>query len=284
MLSETDYQENKIKTLLYEMSSLYSDIRFGHVDYELGKENFKNMLMKLTKLCLAYFEIKNLVLFRAMFEKEISPLLNDDEALFGGSYIEEDVDDFSSNLVSLIWSYLTPFPGFEFDLNKILLKQNGHILLRNILESTGYIIKEKGTTPPKQETEVTNAVKIFCEVAFPESRSPKKTSIQKKAKAYFPDILIPSLKCAIEYKYAESKDVLIRTIDEILIDVAGYNNDPDYKIFYAVFYVEPGVVSKPIFMEIWEEKNFPQNWVPIFVEGVQNKAVKKMTSKPKAKP
>jgi hypothetical protein len=275
MLSETNYQEDKIKNLLYEMSSLYSDIRFGHVNYESGMESFKKMFEQLIILCLAYFEVKNLLLFRAMFEKEVSPLLNADDISIAEGCFKEDADDFSSNLVSLVWSYLAPFPGFELDLNKILLKQMGHVLLRNILESTGYIIKETGTTPPKQETEVTNAVKIFCEVAFPGSRNPKKTSLQKKAKAYFPDILIPDLKCAIEYKYAESKEVLTRTIDEILIDVAGYNNDPHYKIFYAVFYVEPGVISKPIFWEIWEEKNFPQNWIAIFIEGIQNKAVKK---------
>ena len=87
------------------------------------------------------------------------------------------------------------------------------------------------------------------------------------AKCYIPDILIPSLNCAIEYKYAPTLEKLTRTMDEILIDVNGYSNHDIYKLFYAVFYVKPGIIIKRRFDQIWSEKQFPDNWKGILVYG-----------------
>jgi len=57
-------------------------------------------------------------------------------------------------------------------------------------------------------------------------------------------------------------------MDEILIDVKGYDKNPSYKYFYAVFYTKPGICSRKKFQKLWDEKEFPKNWKSIFVEGV----------------
>ncbi len=53
-----------------------------------------------------------------------------------------------------------------------------------------------------------------------------------------------------------------------LIDVKGYANNPTYKLFYAVFYVQPGIWVRKRFEEVWKQKEFPENWKGIFVEGI----------------
>ncbi len=60
---------------------------------------------------------------------------------------------------------------------------------------------------------------------------------------------------------------LVKTIDEILIDVQGYANNQTYKIFYAVFYVSPGLITKQSFDAMWKARDFPDNWKGILVEG-----------------
>jgi hypothetical protein len=56
-------------------------------------------------------------------------------------------------------------------------------------------------------------------------------------------------------------------VSQILIDVVGYSNHPTYKLFYAVFYVKPGICSEKRFNIIWEGYKFPNNWKPIFIIG-----------------
>lgn len=75
----------------------------------------------------------------------------------------------------------------------------------------------------------------ICKTAFPDNKSCS-FKFQKTAKCYNPDILIPSLECAIEFKYVKDEKELNRTMDEILADVEGYKGNPSYSVFYSVFY------------------------------------------------
>ena len=201
--------------------------------------------------------------------------------MYKASY--DDGDYATSSLITTYRNLLSIFPGF-LDTNTEILKRSGLIYLEHILEST-HIIINKLEKKPKSEVEVYNAVKIVCEATFANAEflhfnmlTPTEQntfqftahftpSFQTQVKCYKPDILIPSLNCAIEYKYAESETSLIKTIEDILIDVKGYSNNFHYRIFYAVFYVKIGIWSRQRFNQVWTEKGFPENWKGIMVEG-----------------
>ncbi|EPU1022796.1 hypothetical protein ACVUNK_004389, partial [Escherichia coli] len=89
----------------------------------------------------------------------------------------------------------------------------------------------------------------------------------KSFKEYKPDILIPELFTAVEYKYASTEEKLKSTIEQIAADVKGYTGDNDYNIFYAVFYVTTDFWGLEKFMNVWNENKFPQNWIPVYVVG-----------------
>lgn len=277
METKLTYLETKISKLLNEMSSTYTDIalreQFNTEDQEdfefeietdSRKEYFKELAKSVYKLCYAYMESKQLNGYLSMFINEVEPYLKDPKKTFSNSYHEESGDVYS-NLISLYWSYLSAFSAFGETDHESLLKRTGIIYLQNILDSTAVILRELNITPTR-ESEVYKNVKLVCKATFPSSIFPSE-SFQKLAKCYIPDILIPSLNCAIEYKYAEDETKLINTIDEILIDVKGYENNDVYKIFFAVFYVKAGIWTRKRFEEVWKEKDFPENWKGIFIEG-----------------
>lgn len=276
-MKELEFQEQKIKKLLYEMSSIFYDIqmmeevRSSNPDnvnllYEIDnkEDRFKDTGENVFKLCIAYLENKRMPEYLKRFVAELEPFLNDRTKTFSGSYHEES-DGVYSDYTAKFWSYMSVFQFLGDNDYEALLKRTGITYLENILESTGVIINELGITPDS-ETKVYKAVKILTQASFPNATFPTQ-SFQRTAKCYIPDILIPSLNCAVEYKYAESETRLIETIDQILVDVKGYDKHPTYKIFYAVFYVKPGIWTKSRFDEVWKEKEFPDNWKGILVIG-----------------
>lgn len=138
-------------------------------------------------------------------------------------------------------------------------------VLEHILNNTAVVLNELNIKPNKK-TDVYKAMRLFCKIAFPDCANVNYI-FQKTAKCYQPDILIPSLKCAIEYKYAVSESELNDTIDQILTDVEGYSNNPSYRIFYAVFYATKPFCSKERFDIVWKEKHFPNNWKGVYIQG-----------------
>ncbi len=273
-MAELEYIELKIKKLLFEMSSIYTEIKFeeeiiypdNHDLYKITdlQERFAYLADRVYKMCIAYFDTKQLRELLIGFKTEILPYIIDHKKGLSGTYNHYNAQEYS-DLVSIFWSYLLTFPAFGEKDTEILLKRTGITFLENILESTGVIIKELKKTPTK-ETEVYKAVKIITQATFPSAIFPSQ-SIQKTAKCYIPDILLPTLNCAIEYKYANTESKLVETIDQILIDVKGYDKHPIYKLFYAVFYVTPGIWTKTRFDVVWNEKDFPENWKGILVVG-----------------
>lgn len=141
----------------------------------------------------------------------------------------------------------------------------GLTYLKRILRNT-HLITAKMSKPPKTETEVYNAVKDTISIIFSNCKFPKSNFI-KSFKEYNPDILIPELFAAVEYKYASSEQKLKTTIEQIAADVKGYTGDSDYNIFYAVFYVTTDFWGLEKFKTVWTENDFPHNWVPIYVVG-----------------
>ena len=236
-----------------------------YVAREIDQQHFEfNYLLKTTYyLVLAYIETQENFELLKHYKKDLKNILSDDFDGITRNYIEE-IEEYIyvSKELDKLTEFLIPYQAFD----KESYKSIGLIYLENILSNTSIIIKELNIKP-NSETQVYNSVKFVTKIAFPDSSFPSEP-FYKTAKCYIPDILIPSLNTAIEYKYATAEKKLTETIEQILIDVVGYSNHPIFKNFYAVFYVKIGICDEKRFQIIWDGYKFPKNWKPIFVVGV----------------
>ncbi|KRB54703.1 hypothetical protein [Flavobacterium sp. Root186] len=223
---------------------------------------FNSSINELYLILINYFETQNSRELLTIFKTDLCHIL---DPAYNSILTLEDPDYGSIFYVSedlnKIKKFLLPYEAFDEKVNKNI----GLIYLENILSNTSCIIEELDRKP-SSETIIYNSVKHVIKATFPNYMEPSEPFV-KHSKCYRPDILIPSLNTAIEYKYATDENRLIKTIEEILIDVAGYSNHSIYKIFYAVFYVTPGICTEQRFRIIWDEQKFPKNWKSIYVIG-----------------
>lgn len=230
---------------------------------DIKENNFSIIAERLYILVLTFLDNKKLPHVIDMFMKEMEPFyVTKTTPLLSVGFDFEDSDIYS-NLVCIYYKYLNAFD--DFGENEFDIQINTKIeILEKILNHTNIIIQSyhKDIT---SETNIYNIVKPICQWCFPDYQDASNFSFQKTAKCYLPDILIPSLKCAIEYKYAKTEKDLTRMMEEILADVEGYSNNPSYNKFYAVFYISFSGLSRERFGEIWKNFRFPKNWKPIYV-------------------
>lgn len=226
-------------------------------DYEMDKQERKDSLIYLAKklrpLVQAYIEAKHLPDYYNSFLTEITPFYEKERMLRG-------TEDMDSELIFAYRKYLNAFDDFS-----ITGAHKEFEILENILNSTATLLADFDIQP-KSEPEVYKPMINICKTAFPDNKSCS-FKFQKTAKCYNPDILIPSLECAIEFKYVKDEKELNRTMDEILADVEGYKGNPSYSVFYSVFYAAGSFCSPQRFNCMWEEKHFPDNWKGIYVQG-----------------
>ncbi|MEQ5110498.1 hypothetical protein [Providencia vermicola] len=279
-----EYLENRINQLLSNARQLEIKVAQYEIDYNEWKlqedrnvppqylldaddefvQPFKNILRSIYLSTICYLDKQNLDRYLIVFYQ-----------IFGNDpikpkYIDEfDIDHYwSGDLYSVFLAEINKFLApFEFteSSNEKYERISGIQYLETVLKNTASIISKSGEVP-KSEANVYKLVKSTLESIFISSRSPKSNFI-KIAKEYKPDILIPELYAAVEYKYAADKEKLKSTIEQIAADVRGYTGDRDYRIFYAVFYVIEDFWGQDKFMEVWKEQDFPQNWIPFYVVG-----------------
>jgi hypothetical protein len=229
---------------------------------EQHKNEFKENSIILKNLVLVFLESNNLYNYLKLYSDIFESFYADDKKLISG-YSDDELGFTQSYLLSEYYKFLTPFDFFNND--EYFIRKSGLKYLENILRNTGVILKQKNIKPTT-EPMVYREVKLICEVTFPDIIFPQ-TPFIKKVKQYKPDILIPSLNCAIEYKYADKENKLVKIMDQIFEDVHGYSNHSIYRLFYAVFYVTPGIWSDDRFNHVWKEKKFPNNWKPFYIVG-----------------
>ncbi|MGN7864930.1 hypothetical protein [Chryseobacterium sp.] len=273
------YKEEKIIDLLSSMRSYFFDLEFLNEEEKLNnyqynsnpihyekkadiEEKFRDEAWQLYNLCTVYFESLNLKEYLASFKKDMIKQL--EESLFENKYSNEDTIPYSIT-VSKFSKYLVPFEFSQGSYIDRLLKQAGIIYLENILRNTQSILNKIGARP-ESETSLYNEVKFVIESTFSKSLSPT-SGFFKCFKNYNPDILIPDLQVAIEYKYAKSESALKSQIDQVISDIKGYTGNINYKIFYAVFYVTKDFWGAPRFEEAIKEMDFPINWKCIYIVG-----------------
>ena len=271
------YQEKIINEKLRELENDIAKVEYLNVklDFcEQGEEEyidrqieqfykkFNSSIKELYLILLNYFETQGSKELLNIFKNDLQGIL---DINYEGIKTFDD-DDFGQTYyicqeLNAIKKFLLPFEAFDENV----IKNIGLIYLENILSHTSYIIKEL-EKKPTNETSIYSSVKHVIKSTFPDYIGLSEPFI-KEAKCYRPDILIPSLNTAVEYKYATDETKLIKTIEDILIDISGYSNHPLYKVFYAVFYVTVGICTEQRFNYIWNSYKFPENWKPIFVIG-----------------
>ncbi len=279
-----EYLENRIKILISEARQLEARVAYHQIDWSnwtLNKDQnnppqylldaddefvrpFQETLESIYLNIICYLDNKNLNhylnTYLRIFGNNPSSLNHRDEF---------EIDHYGSGepysvFIAKTSKFLSSFEFTESSEDQYE-RITGLQYLETILKNTAVIIS-KNKLAPKSEADVYKAVKSTLNVVFASSKSPKSNFI-KTAKEYCPDILIPELYAAVEYKYAADEQKLKSTIEQIAADVKGYTGDSDYRVFYAVFYVTEDFWGQQKFSKAWNDQNFPKNWMPIYVVG-----------------
>lgn len=256
-----DLEQENLRQSYIEAADMDTQIRLEEITDDIEDE-FLRIAEKVYLGMLTFCEHNSLKEHLQTCKRILNPFFKNKTTLLDSAYHAPSGDQYSL-FVATCWKLLAPFKAFETESEDERIKKEGLVYLEHILESTAVIIKSLGIVPTK-ESEVYDAVRIVTQATFPKVIYPTE-SFQKEAKCYRPDILIPTLKCAIEYKYAMDEKRLIDTIDQILVDVKGYSHNRVYNLFYAVFYVKSGIWTEKKFNSVWEEREFPDNWKGIIV-------------------
>lgn len=279
MMNEQKYRESKIVETLWSMSSDFSELSFmeeyssdeakqeeNYIYKEMELEgNFEHKAKTVYKLIIAYLETSNLKEYLADFKTEFATLFTDKREDLFDKGLDNGSGEMYSKTVSKLWHFLSPFEFSQQSYIDKLLKQTGVNYLERILRNTQVIINEKNVKPTS-EPQVYNAAKFVVKSVFPSALEPT-SGFFKSFKNYNPDILIPEIHTAVEYKYADTKTKLKAQIDQVVADTKGYTGDTNYEIFYAVFYVIDDFWGIDKFETVWKEMEFPKNWKGIYIIG-----------------
>jgi hypothetical protein len=138
-----------------------------------------------------------------------------------------------------------------------------HGVLRNILNKTAVIIKDRGLVP-RNESDVRNAILEVCNYSFIDAM--REVGIPRILKHTKGDIGVPSLRTMIEFKFINSKSEMKSSLDGVYADMKGYKHN-DWDTFYGVFYM-----TQPFYTQEDVEKEFEmvsadKTWTPIVVHG-----------------
>lgn len=277
---QTDFLSKEISTVLhklevafweayvypgnYDDDEYYEDengqMQYYH-DYE--REDKKTWLFYGTrtlfyKICV-FLELKNVPLYYKMFTDKFQPIINDKEKVTESRGPLYEDDEPSMIIHDDFREFLRSFQEFDNDYSKKLEVNK----LKQILENTNSILAKTNTTVTN-ETSIYTPVKWLVEIVYPSMRSLGKARFIKKFSTYHPDILIPEISSAVEYKYIR-KGVGIETyLDQIKTDADNYEGDFEYKFFYAIVYFEDKSEINPAgFKQAVFEKKFPDNWILI---------------------
>lgn len=231
--------------------------------YESEKRDKKTWLYHSTKRLyykICYFlELKDIPIYCEMFTSKFKEIIESEKKVledYGGWYDDSEPsmlihDEFREFLSSFV----------EFD-NKLLEKLEVN-KLKLILENTNSILN-KTNTQITNETSIYSQIRWITEIIYPTTRALGKARFIKKFATYHPDILVPEISSAVEYKYIKKSENFEKFIDQLKTDADNYDGDPEYKYFYAVVYFEcKSDINKAAFEQAVIEKKFPEAWTII---------------------
>lgn len=177
-----------------------------------------------------------------------------------------DSEDHISVFVTEVYNFLAPYEFTQRAYTDLLFQNKGLEYLDRILRNTQVIIEHE-QKKPKSEPQVYNAVKFYLTTVIPSAKEP--TAVFKKQfNSYAPDIVLPELASAVEYKFVKSSKAIASIMSGILSDTLSYTGNIEYRFFYAVFYLTGAFISIDELEQLWSSYNIPVNWQPIFIIGV----------------
>jgi hypothetical protein len=144
--------------------------------------------------------------------------------------------------------------------------------LERILLGTPKLVKDRGLEP-ENEKDVRKAMYDLLIHPYPDTV--REVPIAKQSKVYKPDIGIPSLKTAVEYKFGTTEQEIKTALGGIYQDVAAYAGSSDWTVFFAVIYMtEPFLTQAQVEAEFRMSK-IDRSWRPLLVVGKGNRRNKK---------
>jgi hypothetical protein len=138
-------------------------------------------------------------------------------------------------------------------------------IFETILGNTGRLIAERCLQPHK-ETQVHDEIEKVLKLCF--SNVAREIPLHQPLKTYKPDVGVPELMAAVEYKFIDSKAKAKTAVGGIYEDLRGYSAHRDrWRNFYAVFYMsEPFMTQKELDTE-WRLVGADRSWTPMIVHG-----------------
>lgn len=262
----------EISSELHELESTFYEVfvhpsnfdiepdEHGSIYLDYDKEDKKTWLIHGTrilyyKICL-FLELKKVPIYLEMFKNKFNDIISEPIKIMESRNSLYTDDEPSMIIHDDYREFLKAFKEFKSDYFKKIEVNK----LKLILENTHSIIN-RTKTEVTNEASIYNPVKWVVELIFPTTRSLNKARFIKKFKTYHPDILVPEISSAVEYKFIREGETIEKFLDEIKIDADNYEGDPEFKIFYAVvFFEKRSELNQASFNQAILEKKFPDNW------------------------
>ena len=189
----------------------------------------------------------------------------------------ENLDFIDSSISPIIEDSKLFFEVINVNATKIQSNESEWILLRQILRGTAKIISDR-KLEPNNECVIKNEIYNFLIHIFPDTV--REIPISKISKIYKPDIGIKKLKCAIEYKFADSLKEVKRCIGGIFEDIKGYEGSEDWKNFIAVIYMTDNFLTENQIKEDFILSKVPHNWelIVVYGKGMRTKKTNRLTT------
>jgi hypothetical protein len=137
-------------------------------------------------------------------------------------------------------------------------------MLGRILRATATIIQAEKIKPDR-EADVQSAIYKHLRFIYPDAR--REVRVPKKFKSYRPDIGVPTLQTAIEYKFCKTKEDVSAAVEGIYADMRGYAGTKEWQHFFAVIYQSDAFFTQEELVSEFKLSESDKNWTPILVHG-----------------
>lgn len=137
-------------------------------------------------------------------------------------------------------------------------------VFETLLRNTGRLISDRGLEPAN-EAQVRGEIFKVLKLAFHDVA--REIPLHKPLKVYKPDIGVPGLLAAAEYKFIDTEQEAKTAVGGIYEDMRGYSARHDWRSFYAVFYMTSDFFSQRELDTEWRLVKADLNWTPIVVQG-----------------
>jgi hypothetical protein len=161
----------------------------------------KSRLNDLYIMMLTYLEGKGFPYLLRTFRGKYDVIMQNDDLLLKTIHLPEDNPQLE--LTYNFRKFLDPFMDFNYRTST----ENEPPKIFSILQNTGYILKKLKASITR-EADIYKEVQWILGLYYPSAIGKDGSSFYGHFKKYNPDILIPEIKTAIEYKLSMEKEII----------------------------------------------------------------------------